>query len=53
MNSEPKPLSREFLLERGTCCSCGCLNCPWDFKEKKTGTKIIKGSKLNNVLSGK
>ena len=24
-----KPLSREFLLERGACCDNGCVNCPW------------------------
>lgn len=24
-----KPLSREFLLQRGWCCNFGCLNCPY------------------------
>ena len=24
-----KPLSREFLLNRGYCCKNNCLNCPW------------------------
>jgi hypothetical protein len=24
-----KPLSREFLLNRGYCCGNGCLNCPY------------------------
>lgn len=33
-NSEviPKPLSREFLLSRGSCCGLGCTNCPWGTK---------------------
>lgn len=25
----PKPLSREFLLSRGSCCGLGCTNCPF------------------------
>lgn len=24
-----KPLSRQFLLERGYCCNNGCVNCPY------------------------
>ena len=24
-----KPLTREFLLERGYCCDNGCTNCPY------------------------
>jgi hypothetical protein len=32
-----KPLSREFLLNRGFCCNNGCLNCP--YKTKPTMTK--------------
>jgi hypothetical protein len=27
-----KPLSREFLLNRGFCCNNGCLNCPYKTK---------------------
>ena len=27
--SNYKPLSREFLLERGYCCNSGCTNCPY------------------------
>jgi len=23
------PLSKEFLLSRGSCCNNGCLNCPY------------------------
>jgi len=26
-----EPLSKEFLLARGTCCHNGCVNCPWNF----------------------
>lgn len=26
---KPKPLSREFLLNRGKCCNSGCKNCPY------------------------
>lgn len=35
---KPKPLSKEFLLKRGYCCSNGCKNCPYretNMKEKK------------------
>jgi hypothetical protein len=24
-----KPLSKEFLLKRGSCCDNGCTNCPY------------------------
>ena len=24
------PLTREFLLKRGSCCKNGCKNCPYD-----------------------
>ena len=24
-----KPLSKEYLLDRGSCCDNGCLNCPY------------------------
>jgi len=27
------PLSREFLLSRGTCCANGCINCPYKEEE--------------------
>jgi len=27
-----KPLSREFLLNRGFCCNNGCINCPYKTK---------------------
>jgi len=28
-----KPLSRDFLLNRGFCCKCGCKNCPYKINE--------------------
>lgn len=35
-----KPLSREFLLNRGFCCGNGCLNCP--YMKKKTKQDLIE-----------
>lgn len=32
-----KPLSKEFLLKRGSCCDNDCTNCP--YKEKKNMKK--------------
>lgn len=29
-----EPLSRDELLERGSCCRNGCQNCPWGFRNK-------------------
>ena len=29
-----KPLSREFLLNRGYCCHNSCTNCPYNMKEE-------------------
>jgi len=34
-----KPLSREFLLNRGYCCNNGCKNCP--YKENKMELKTV------------
>lgn len=36
-----KPLSRDFLVKRGFCCSAKCTNCPYD-------PKWSGGSKLRN-----
>jgi len=36
-----KPLSREFLLQRGFCCGNGCLNCPY-MKSPKTNQDLIE-----------
>lgn len=38
---KPKPLSREFLLNRGFCCNNGCTNCPYNMAE------------LHNTIMGK
>ena len=32
-NNRPKPLSRQFLLDRGYCCGSGCTNCPYTPEE--------------------
>ena len=34
-----KPLSREFLLNRGFCCNNGCLNCPYKTKNETNMSK--------------
>ena len=31
--NRPKPLSRQFLLDRGYCCGSGCTNCPYTTEE--------------------
>jgi hypothetical protein len=41
----PKPLTKEFLIKRGSCCGNGCLNCPYDPKAKK-GNKKLKKEKI-------
>jgi hypothetical protein len=38
---KPKPLSREFLLNRGFCCNNGCLNCPYKMKSPKSKQDLI------------
>lgn len=37
---EIKPLTKEFLLNRGKCCGSGCLNCPYYPKHTKNNTNI-------------
>jgi len=34
------PLSKEYLLSRGSCCGSGCKNCPYIPKHKKGNKKI-------------
>lgn len=29
-----KPLTKEFLLKRGSCCNNNCINCPYKFKKE-------------------
>lgn len=47
----PKPLSREFLLDRGWCCSNGCTNCPFDPPHIIKGNTKIDESYLNSSNS--
>ncbi len=35
-----KPLSKEFLMSRGKCCSHKCVHCPYVPKWVKGSTKI-------------
>ena len=44
-----KPLSREFLLQRGHCCNNNCLNCPYKEKNMKT-EKQDKDSMMNYII---
>ena len=44
-----KPLSREFLLQRGHCCDNNCLNCPYKEKNMKT-EKQDKDSMMNYII---
>ena len=34
------PLSKEFLLSRGSCCGNGCYNCPYIPRATRSSTKI-------------
>lgn len=34
------PLSKEFLINRGSCCSNKCLNCPYIPKWEKGNKKL-------------
>ena len=38
----PKPLSKEFLISRGSCCGSGCKNCPYFPKWTKGSTKLFE-----------
>ena len=44
-----KPLSREFLLNRGYCCDTGCANCPW--KEGDSTVTTIPNSEDSDPAS--
>lgn len=53
-----KPLSREFLLERGKCCKNSCKNCPWGFGKRlidrirnlELEQNLLK-SRVNNLIN--
>ena len=36
-----KPLSREFLISRGSCCGSGCKNCPYYPRATKGSTELF------------
>jgi hypothetical protein len=36
-----KPLSREFLVGRGSCCGNGCKECPYFPRAKKGSTNLF------------
>ena len=53
MKKKLEPLTEDFLLKRGFCCGCACLNCPFDYEavpepqrqkviKKREDRKIIK-----------
>jgi 5'-deoxynucleotidase YfbR-like HD superfamily hydrolase len=44
------PLTREFLIEQGSCCGCGCLNCPYTPKHE-IGSTEIEGEKMDTYRS--
>lgn len=39
-NMAKKPLTKEFLISRGSCCGKGCVNCPYTPRNEKGATKI-------------
>ena len=45
-----KPLSKEFLLNRGYCCGNGCLNCPYIPKHQKHNDITGKYKTANNFI---
>ena len=47
----PKPLSKEFLINRGYCCNFGCLYCP--YKEKSVLVTNIDGESVKWQIKGK
>lgn len=38
-----KPLSKAFLLKRGSCCDNGCMNCPYTPKKRmiKAESRVV------------
>jgi len=41
-----EPLSREYLVRRGSCCANGCRNCPYTKPRKKGNTKLENKNKI-------
>ncbi len=53
------PLSRDFLLERGSCCNSNCINCPYNKNKTMqklpkwfTGEMYEEGGTVQNRFSG-
>ena len=46
------PLSKEYLVKRGSCCANGCLNCPYTDPKIK-GNRNLKNEKSNINNSSK
>lgn len=44
------PLTREFLIEQGSCCGCGCLHCPYT-PRNEIGSTEIEGEKMDTYRS--
>ena len=44
-----KPLSKEQLIKRGSCCALGCTNCPYT-KPRKKGNTVLKVFLLSLIL---
>tara|TARA_R110000803_G_scaffold35558_1_gene76828 strand:+ start:1437 stop:1754 length:318 start_codon:yes stop_codon:yes gene_type:complete len=36
-----KPLSKDFLLQRGFCCRNGCANCPYGYRRERMLDKCV------------
>ena len=47
---EYKPLSKEYLINRGWCCGCQCKNCPFDPKWIKGNVKV---KSINELMQPK
>ena len=53
------PLSRDFLLKRGSCCNSNCINCPYNKNKNMqklpkwfTGEMYEEGGTVQNRFSG-
>lgn len=44
------PLTREFLIEQGSCCGCGCANCPYT-PRWEIGSTQIEGENMETYRS--
>lgn len=45
-----EPLSKKYLIERGSCCENGCKNCPYGYKKMKNKFNI--GDKVRIIKYG-